>query len=140
MAYKKILLPVDGSDPSLRAATHASEIASKFRAEILLLHCQLAFPYAREGGVYAEVSRRMQELADELLEPYRVMLDDAGISYSDRVLEGRPVDLIAEVAHIEKIDLIVMGSRGHSEIEGFFLGSATHRVLYRAECPVLVIR
>lgn len=49
-------------------------------------------------------------------------------------------DAIVEVAKIEHCDLIVMGSRGRTDLEGLLLGSNTHRVLKTAPCPVLVMR
>ncbi|MCP4361525.1 MAG: universal stress protein, partial [Chloroflexi bacterium] len=55
-------------------------------------------------------------------------------------LEGPAANAICEVAKIEKLDMIVIGSRGRNKLEGSLLGSCTQRVLNMAPCPVLVIR
>lgn len=55
-------------------------------------------------------------------------------------MEGHADDVIVEVAKIEKCDLIVMGLRGRTDLEGLLLGSNTHRVIETAPCPVLVMR
>jgi nucleotide-binding universal stress UspA family protein len=67
-------------------------------------------------------------------------LTEKGVDFSERLLEGPPRQAVAEVASRESCDLIVIGSRGLSDLEGLFLGSVTHRVLRVAPCPVMVIR
>lgn len=56
------------------------------------------------------------------------------------IWEVRPENVIVEEARDSGCDLIVMGSRGLSELEGIILGSVAHRVLAAAHCPVLVTR
>jgi nucleotide-binding universal stress UspA family protein len=69
-----------------------------------------------------------------------INVQDAGVTFIDRILEGPAAQAICRLADIEKIDLIVMGCRGRNDLEGLLLGSCTHRVLKTAPCPVLVIR
>ena len=140
MSFQSILLPVDGSAYSMKAARIAADLARLTGAEITLMHCYMAFPLVREGRVYAQVSEELMALSNALLEPYRTMLDEMEIPYAEELLEGKATDLIPEVAARRASDLIVMGSRGHSELEGIFLGSVTHRVLHTAPCHVLVTR
>ncbi|MCP4755050.1 MAG: universal stress protein [Proteobacteria bacterium] len=62
------------------------------------------------------------------------------MNFSERILEEPAGSVIPNVAEIEKSSMIVMGSRGLTDLEGLFLGSVTHRVLHLAPCPVLVGR
>jgi nucleotide-binding universal stress UspA family protein len=68
------------------------------------------------------------------------MLEKAGVSFETRILEGTPGTQISDAAGIEKVDLIVMGSRGVSDFAGLFLGSVAHQVLNKAECPVFITK
>ena len=140
MELKKILVPVDGSDYSTRAIDSAIALASMTNGEILAIHCHRPFPVILGEPYYQKAIDKIMKKSDELLEPYRKILQISGIPFSDRVLEGPAANAICEVAKLEKADIIVMGSRGRNELEGLLLGSCTHRVLSMAPCPVLVVR
>ena len=62
------------------------------------------------------------------------------IPFEDRIMEEPAATRITEIAEIEKCDLIVMGSRGLSNLTSLIVGSVTHRVLQTAPCAVLVVR
>ena len=131
MSDVKILVPVDGSPPSHKAADYAAKMAGLMAAELLLLYCHKPFPSVI-GEPYLENSQ-------QLLAPYRDMLGKRGIEPSERILEGPPGSRICETARIEECEMIVMGSRGRTDLQGLLLGSTAHRVLHCAPCPVLVV-
>ena len=140
MEISKILVPVDGSDYSMRAAEYAADLAKLMDGDILLMHCHKAFPVVLGEPYFQKAINKIAKKSKELLDPYRTMLQDAGVRFVDRILEGPAAQAICKVAKVENIDLIVMGCRGRSDLEGLLLGSCTHRVLKTAPCPVLVIR
>jgi len=140
MELKKILVPVDGSVSSMRAAGYAAELAKAMNSEILLIHCHKSFPIVFGEPYFQKAVDKIIKKSDALLKPYRKMLQDSGVAFADKILEGPAADAICEVAKIEKIDMIIMGSRGRSDLEGLLLGSCTHRVLSTAVCPVLVVK
>jgi nucleotide-binding universal stress UspA family protein len=140
MELKKILVPVDGSEFSMRATGYAADMAKLMDSEILLIHCHKSFPAILGEPYFQKAINKILNKSNELLGPYRKIVQDAGVSFIDRILEGPAAHAISEVANIEKIDLIVMGCRGRNDLEGLLLGSCTHRVLKTAPCPVLVIR
>jgi len=131
---KKILVPVDGSKHSMRAAEYALELARQMQAEIILMHSHKPFPMVLGEPYFQNAVNKILKKSSKLLEPYR------DLPFTDQIMEGHADDVISEVANIEKCDLIVMGSRGRSDLKGLLLGSNTHRVLKTAPCPVLVIR
>ena len=140
MKLKKILVPVDGSEYSRRAAAYAAEIAEIVDGKVMLMHCHKSFPVVLGEPYFQNAINKIIKQAEVLLEPFRKILQDAGVDYSERILEGPAAKAICETAKIEKTDMIVMGSRGRNDLEGLLLGSCTHRVLKTAPCPVLVIR
>jgi nucleotide-binding universal stress UspA family protein len=140
MQLNKIFVPVDGSDHSMRAAEYALELARLMDAEIVLIHCHRPFPVVLGEPYFQKAINKIMEKSNQLLDPYRKLFRESGVRFTERILEGPAGDVISDVAEIEKADMIIMGSRGHSDLKGLFLGSVAHRVLHSAPCPVLVIR
>ena len=140
MRFKKILNPVDGSSHSEHATKYAIELAKEFDASIVLLHCHAKFPVVLAEPYFQQAINEILKASEELVVPYETMLKESGVEYDIRLLEGLPGSTIANVAKIEKIDLIVMGSRGVSDFEGLFLGSVAHQVLHKSDCPVFIAK
>jgi nucleotide-binding universal stress UspA family protein len=140
MKIKKILLPVDGSEHSMHAARFAADMAKQTEAEIVLIHCYSGFPTMMEGRVFEGVADELKAVANKVLDPFRELLKEGGIPFTDEIVEGPTAEAINTIAKKEKCDMIVMGSRGHGDVKGLLLGSVTHRVLQTAPCPVLVMR
>lgn len=140
MKTTRILLPVDGSRHSDAAADYAVDMARTFGAEVLLLTCRRPVP--NELGVpnTEKVLEHYTQEADAIIAPYRERLSTAKVSVRERIIGGSPGEVIADVAKAEACDLIIMGSKGKSDLEGLLLGSVTHKVLHTAHCPVLVVK
>ena len=140
MKPKNFLVPVDGSDYSMRAAKYAAELANLMDGEIVLMHCHKSFPIVLGEPHFQNAINKIMEKSNKLVEPYRKLFKETGTSFIERILEGPAANAICEVAKIEKLDMIVIGSRGRNKLEGLLLGSCTQRVLNISPCPVLVIR
>ena len=140
MELKKILVAVDGSDHSMKAASYASELAMLMNASIILVYCHKPFPAVLGEPYFQKAINKILKKSNERLDPFRKLLQNMGVEFMDRILEGPAAHAICEAAAIEKADIIVMGSRGRNDLEGLLLGSCTHRVLKTAPCPVLVVR
>lgn len=140
MSASKILIPVDGSSHSLRATHYGVKIAKCMGSDILLIHCHKAFPVTLGEPYLQKMITRRQEDSNRLLQAYRDLLKDEGITFEDRIFEGSPGSVICNVAKIEECEMIIMGSRGHTDLKGLLLGSVAHRVLHAAPCPVTIVR
>ena len=140
MKLKKFLVPVDGSDYSMRAARYAAELAKLIGGEIVLMHCLKSFPVVLGEPHFQNAINKILEKSNKLVEPYRKLYQETGTSFIEKILEGPAANAICEVAKLEKFDMIIIGSRGRNKLEGLLLGSCTQRVLNMAPCPVLVIR
>lgn len=146
IAFRNILVPVDGSDNSQRALDYAGYLAE-------LCHASLGILYVVDPSV--EVSSLVQANAGGYI-PERVFeaLQESGQIIIDQALKqvpptiqaegimeiGAPAQVIVSLSAANSYDLIVMGSRGLGAIKEFVLGSVSSHVLHHALCPVLVVR
>ena len=135
---KKILLAVDESRRSVLVAEKAIEIARSFKAKILLVYVhpkvlELGQPY------YQQALNKYTEHAEHTVDPHRAQLKKHGLDVEVLILEGDPDEMIIETARIQKCDLIVMGTRGLSNIQGLTLGSVCNKVLHATPCMVLMV-
>jgi nucleotide-binding universal stress UspA family protein len=144
--YTHILLPVDGSDLSLRAADAGIALARQLGARVHALHVVVPLPavpflneiIATSDGEYADSA---EEAGTRYLAAVRERADAAGVPcQSSLETDPRPHHAIATVARREGCDLIVMGSHGWRGLDRLLLGSETQRVVLEAEVPVLVNR
>ncbi len=137
---KKILVAVDGSEPSLHAAKMAQSLATATGATLtvaysvppMLIPGEVPFTVVTDV-VKAEVvrgKRLLDEVAKALGNPQLNTLE----------LEGPPAERIAEVAEAEGFDLVVVGSRGRNAVARLFLGSIADRLVHICRKPVLVVR
>jgi nucleotide-binding universal stress UspA family protein len=139
--FKKILLPVDGSESSKLAKRTAIGLSTTMDAEILLLYVTGAIPTIITGKPREEAVKSQQEEADQVLAPYREVLMEHKVNYNEMVVPSfNAGDMICQVARDEGCDIVVMGSRGLGDWKGLMLGSVTHRVLAHCDLPVLVVR
>jgi nucleotide-binding universal stress UspA family protein len=134
------LVPVDGSEFAMAATRYTVQLARRLSGEILLLHCHKPFPVKLGQPHFQHAINKIVEKSEELLAPYRDLLQGSELPHEVRILEGPAAEKIVAVAKTEKCEMIVMGCRGRSDLQGLLLGSVTHRVLHSAPCPVLVIR
>lgn len=140
MKFEQILNPVDGSEHSRNSTKSAITLARQFNSKIILLHCHSRFPVVLSEPYFQQAINEIMRSSEELVKPFEAMLEEADVDYEVRILEGLPGSTIAEVVRIEKIDLVVMGSRGVSDFEGLFLGSVAHQVLHKSDCPVFIVK
>jgi nucleotide-binding universal stress UspA family protein len=136
--FKHVLVALDGSDYSQTALPTAIEIARKFGSDLYVLH--VAEHDRGRSVVYSEESPT--EATQLVGKAVKVALD-AGVAAKGELRDvgaGHVARAIVEVAQANDIDLIVMGSRGLSDIEGLLLGSVTHKVMQLTHVSVLVAR
>jgi nucleotide-binding universal stress UspA family protein len=135
---RKILVAVDGSEPSSRAVEEAARLASD--AEVVVLHVREREDLIGPGD--GSVELETEDEAREMVDPIVARLKDAGVRARGEVSTSR-IGMVARSiiasARDEGADLIVAGSRGLSDWRSLVLGSVTHRLLHDAGLPVLVV-
>jgi nucleotide-binding universal stress UspA family protein len=142
---RHILVPTDFSRFSEVALTYAVALAEKFGAEIHLLHVvqDLALFIPDAVAVAPPVAPPVEQFtaaAREALERAAGQPPLAGHAVRREIREGTPFYEIIRYAKDLNIDLIVMGTHGHTGLAHVLLGSVTEKVVRKAPCPVLTIR
>lgn len=140
MSQKKMVVAIDGSVYSKEALNKSIEYAKLLEAQVLLVYCHKKFPKIGSSPFREEAVATILNEAEKLLQPYVDLLKEEQIPFDKRLMEEPAPLAISRVADIEKCVLIVMGSRGLTDLEGLLIGSVTHRVLQTATCPVLVVK
>lgn len=152
--YRKILVALDGSDPSNNALEHAATIAKKFDAELILVAVVQRmmipiFPDEGFGAVPLSAAKDMAQYQDKMRVLYQNVLKEAeekvkeeypGVKTESILKEGRPSATIVEQAEKDDVDIIVMGSRGIGGYTGWILGSTSRRVVDSCTKPILIVK
>src|SRR5579859_5139449 len=127
--YEKVLVAIDHSPASDRALAAAKELAALSKGEVWVMHVREREVIPRMGLVPTEEGGEAE--------------DEAGVTAHAEVVDvpfGRAGQEIVELAKQHDVGVIVMGSRGRSELAGLVLGSTAHKVIHLADRPVLVVR
>lgn len=140
---KKILLAVDGSGASMRAAGQAIALAALSGGAIHLVHAHEEPLLYGELAVYVP-REKMRELQDthsaDVMRDAEAALKTAGVRYEKEILTGPVAQTIAARAEALGCDLIVMGRHGRSALGDALVGSIAIKVLHRSSLPVLLVR
>jgi nucleotide-binding universal stress UspA family protein len=135
---KRLLLPVDGSRFSRRAATQALALAAESGSSLLAMSVLDAPPgFMKE---VPEVARDLLNNLEDLVAGVARKASDQGVPCETRVAVGPAYRLIVELAGEWDAGLIVMGSHGRTGHRRLLMGSVTERVVGQAPCPVLVVK
>lgn len=138
--YKKILLAVDGSENSIRAAEEAMKIAS------LTSECKVQILYVADlSKIKAETlqsqgNEELEFICRNKIAPIEEKIHFKNINCELKILHGYPGPTIIDYANKEKIDLLIIGSRGLNTLQEMLLGSVSHKVVKNVNCPVLVVK
>jgi nucleotide-binding universal stress UspA family protein len=126
---RRIMVGLDGSADSARAAAYASDLAKMTGASIVAAH---AVGLLEHVGDAAETVRAA--LTGQWVEPFR----RAGVLFEVRVAEGPPADTLAAMAERLDVDLVVVGTRGAGNAVGV-IGSTASKLVAESTSPVLVV-
>jgi nucleotide-binding universal stress UspA family protein len=138
--FNKILLAFDGSDHARKAAKIAGELASRMNADLWVVVAYDPIPnYLGKPNMQAAIDTRLDK-AQEIMEDAIHEIGAFAGNLTREILEGPAAEAIFNVAETRGIELIVMGTRGHSRIEGLLIGSHSQKVVSHAHCPVLLVR
>jgi nucleotide-binding universal stress UspA family protein len=137
--YDKLLVAVDSSDAAEKVIDAAREMASLSNGEVWVLHLLEMELMGRAGFFPIESETEARSVVERAAQT----LDDAGIKTHYEVrdtIHGQAGREIAAAARAHDADIIVMGSRGRSDLTSLVFGSTAHKVIHLSDRPVLVVR
>jgi nucleotide-binding universal stress UspA family protein len=145
MTIKKILHPTDFSEYSQAALQYASALAAQTGATLVLAHVDDLPQVYVEGMTSGYAGHGYAEEPDSTRDVIRAQLDAiqptvAGVPCEHQYLRGDAAVEIVKFAESESVDLIVLGTHGHSAALQLLLGSVAEEVVRSATCPVLVVK
>ena len=144
---QRILLPTDFSENASHALRVAATLATKVKAKLELIHINTAVAYSPPlpeyyGGdlydtteYYETAARELHNIKKEITESP----DFAGLEMETRIEEGFLFSSVRRIAEEDKVDLVVMGTKGASGVNEFFIGSNTEKEIRTAPCAVLTV-
>jgi nucleotide-binding universal stress UspA family protein len=147
--YSKILIAVDGSNASMHAADYGISLAEKYKAQLSIMNVLDVYTLKQTSSSVivaptyglkevVEVMRQVQKWVDKI----KKKAEEKNIQSKAELLELKKsvVATIVNYAESEKIDLIVVGTKGRSGLRKLLLGSVAEGVVTYAHCPVLVVK
>jgi nucleotide-binding universal stress UspA family protein len=144
--YRRILVPIDGSDTAERGLQEAIGLAKAFDSSLVLLSVVEYYPVMMEmatATTWEQVTIELRSHHQLVLERAHEAAKAAGVA-SEAHLEdaaaSRVCDVITDQAREHHCDLIVMGTHGRRGLEHALVGSDAERVIRMAPCAVLLVR
>jgi nucleotide-binding universal stress UspA family protein len=142
---RRILVPTAFSTHSQNALRYAAALAEKFSARICLLHVvqDLAVFIPDMITVAPPILPAPEQMTSAVRDAFDRLVTENNLEHLavDReVREGNPFAEIVRFAREQNMDLIVMGTHGHTGLAHMLLGSVTEKVVRKAPCPVLTVR
>lgn len=149
--YKKILVPIDGSDAAMRAVESASRLAAALGSDMFLLHVvhdgsNYAIPPGLEELAHMERMARSEDhfllsVTEQIMDRATALARERGVSaLSEAVKYGQPSTTIVAYAKECDIDLIVMGRHGTGFISELLLGGVAQRVMHLSDRACLTVK
>ena len=137
----KILVPLDGSENSLRGLEMAISVARQFGATITGVYSIYAPPHSEFRGV-GSVEKSLNNEIKKIMDNSKLLSAQNGIVFKEKLMRGDIGYNIIKLAHSkkEKFNLIVIGNRGRGSIKEMFFGSVSHYVIHTSKIPVLLVK
>lgn len=139
-AFQNILLAVDGSEQSMKAAYAAADLAESLGSSLIVLAAfepvaKILGDAERQRAIAAHISE-----AEKIVEAALEVIGELPSEIVTEVIEGPPAEAILTVQETRGSDLIIMGARGRGRLAGLVLGSVSQKVLAHAPCPVMFVK
>lgn len=138
--YKHILLAADGSPNAVRAAKEAIKIASCNSESLVEVIFVVDFDQSKTDILHSTSNEALSLERRRKISNIERLLKDSAIPYKVTMRHGSPGPEIVKYANEQQVDLVVIGSRGLNGLQEMVLGSVSHKVMKRVNCPALIVK
>ncbi|WP_040225581.1 universal stress protein [Bhargavaea cecembensis] len=137
---KRIALAADGSENALRAAREAVKLANLSPGATIEVIYVADHTKAKSEILHAGDRETLEYNRRQRIRPVEDLLRGENIPHEVRFLHGDPAPAIIDYVNSQPFDLIILGSRGLNALQEMVLGSVSHKVVKRADAPVLIVK
>lgn len=138
MDPSKILVAVDGSKYSDKAFEYATNTIKTHKQQLIIVHI-----IENLGNIGYSNLNQLKQDSHIMLQKYISNAESKGLKSSVRIIEEQgtsPAEKILEIAEKEKVDIIVVGTKGQKPSEQFLLGSTSYKVAHYSKCTVIIVK
>lgn len=140
----KLLVAIDGSENSLRAARFAASLLGQLRdpgsITLISVHDDVALRHARRFVGKQAVDEYLRELSEQDLASARELLDRMGVAHDMIIRIGQVANEISQAGETGGFDLIVLGSKGRTGLKDLLIGSVARRVSEISGVSVVLVK
>ena len=143
MLISKILVPIDGSENSMRALSHGLFLSSNLKIKLTIIFVIEVppFVYVQSQKVVNSVMASLEKEAKDVLEEGQNQAKKYDVEPEILFLEGNNIaSIIIEHGEKNNFDLIVIGSKGKGKLKSSLLGSVSNKVIHHSKNPVYVVK
>jgi|SRR5690606_11154820 len=138
--YQHILLAADGSQNSIRAAKEALKIARINAETLVTIIFIIDMEKAKTDVLHSSSIESLYMERRRKLVPIEEMFNEQHVRYKVEIIHGSPGPEIIKYANTQNVDLVVIGSRGLNSLQEMVLGSVSHKVMKRVQCPAMLVK
>jgi nucleotide-binding universal stress UspA family protein len=138
LEISKILVAVDGSKYSDKAFEYAISIIQNHKQQLLLVHV-----IENLGNIGYSNFNQLKQDSQIILQKYITKAESKGLKSSLRIIEDEgnsPAEKILDISEKEKVDTIIVGTKGQKSSEQFLLGSTSYKVAHYSKCTVIIVK
>ncbi len=145
MTIQKVLVPIDGSEESMKAVSLAAELAPRQGWAVIVLHVLERPPlpdFTFPPDVAARAMNELRYYGRRILDDASAILEDANIEVTSELVEGRAPETIIERVDREPCGMVILGSTGlgRGRLSSLIFGSVAEQVIRQVHVPALVVK
>jgi nucleotide-binding universal stress UspA family protein len=138
LQISKILVGVDGSEYSDKAFEYAVSMIQNHKQQLLIVHI-----IENLGNIGYSNFNQLKQDSQTILQKYRTNAERKGLKSSIKIIEDQgnsPAEKILDIAETEKVDIIIVGTKGRKPLEQFLLGSTSYKIVHYSKCTVIIVK